>query len=113
VSAPDFAAIIDGEINDYIDWDVPGNAADILAAKVPELCRECEGTGLDYSGNVNHPTECQDCPTIAKLLAIGAAVMSADEANPDSAPSWYVAGEPFMWAAGFDAATSRLRSVQP
>lgn len=49
-----------------------------LAVKVPELCQTCEDGVIDVS-LPPHATprmmECPDCPTIAKLLAIGAEVM--------------------------------------
>ena len=77
MTVPDFAAIID----DYTDWDTPGNASMVLTAKVTELCRTCGGGGCAALGPNGHDGPCRpcpDCPTIAKLLAVGAAVMSAE-----------------------------------
>ena len=50
----------------------------LLTARVRELCPDCEGTGDrmhngECIGACGHP----NAPTIAKLLAIGAAVMTA------------------------------------
>ena len=53
----------------------------ILATRVPQLCQTCEG-----SGKVRNQawmtrgvvwTDCPDCPTVERLLAIGAAVWTA------------------------------------
>ncbi len=81
MSAPDFAAIIAAAALTGDALDHAGHA--VLAAEVPELCPTCGGRGWEVCsvnkyGEPDGAAECLDCPTIAKLLAIGAAVMSAD-----------------------------------
>ncbi len=58
-----------------------GEGVWVLDAKVPELCPDCQGEGVvfcadddDIGDGCDHP----NAPTIAKLLAIGAAVMTAE-----------------------------------
>ncbi len=97
MSAPDFAAILaaaseagtdayfatirtadrtqdGGATQEQLDsaWQVEARTA--LAAKVPELCQTCDGFGCSV---IIEDGDCPDCPTIAHLLAIGAAVMTA------------------------------------
>ena len=122
MSAPDFAAIIDAEIN---DWDAHANARMVLAAKVSELCRACGGGGLVPQCHPEHDAQgedcgcpanfmpCPDCPTIAKLLAIGAAVMSAERRTDptfDTGTWGTVINGEFVWSAD---TLEALRAVQP
>ena len=135
MSAPNFAATLatwelftaaDGEHGIRIR-----EAADLLAAKVPELCTTCGGEALViadrwHEGAIGEMA-CPDCPTIgqllaeavaarelarthgvtpAKLLAIGAAVM-AGISDP-----WYPE-DGDTHDHGWDAAFNYLREVQP
>ena len=102
----DFGAIIS---NSGYAWS--HDYADVLAAKVPDLCPDCHGTGDrmhngECIGACGHPF----APTFAKLLAIGAAVMGDIEPvtaptdhHPDSDPWW----------AGRDSVVRYLRAVEP
>ena len=97
---------------------IPGVAArSALTAKVPGLCWTCGGSGSTMlagaSARNSYPVECHDCPTIGQLLAIGAAVMTADDANPNQAPIHYRGTDHHVWASGWDAALDSLRAVQP
>lgn len=113
MSAPDFAAIL----RTGADSVRYGIAADQIGAqldaRVPELCQTCEGTGLDYGGNINHPTICPDCPTIGQLLAIGAAVMTARMESPEgSGRQGVLLGGEYL-AQSADRTIAYLRAVQP
>lgn len=97
MTAPDFAAIIKhAQPTEHVN-SRSDNARDVLAAKVPELCSTCHGVGticdlrcdncggsaslplgMTCSNHLAKPTPCPDCPTIGKLLAIGAAVIVSD-----------------------------------
>lgn len=66
MTAPDFAAV---------------TAAAQLDARVPALCQTCNGKGT-VPGPADLPFTCPDCPTIGKLLAIGAAVMACPADEP-------------------------------
>jgi hypothetical protein len=136
VTAPDFAAILatwelftaaDGEHGIRIR-----EAADLLAAKVPELCTTCGGEALViadrwHEGAIGEMA-CPDCPTIgqllaeavaarelarthgvtpAKLLAIGAAVMRA---HVDQSEVWFNEDE---WTDEACELIAELRAVQP
>ena len=94
MTAPDFAAIIEDAADDvrvrcgsYCQggtYNTREATALQLAAKVPELCRTCDGGGLVPQCHPGHDTQgedcgcpvnfmpCPDCPTIGQLLAIGA-----------------------------------------
>lgn len=61
----------------------------VLATKVPEACKVCGGAGRICAHStlgmqVRHVVDCgtyrmcDQCPTVAKLLAIGVAVMTAE-----------------------------------
>lgn len=100
MSAPDFAAIL---------FDAFMDGVPALDAKVPDLCQTCggtkrvatPGTSVDYVG-------CPDCPTIAQLLAIGAAVMSAEVSG-----GWIVQLPGQLATNAAELLLSQLRSVQP
>ena len=55
---------------------------DVMTAKVPAACNTCKGTGIESGIDMHGDSDfwdCPDCPTIAKLLAIGTAVMTAQD----------------------------------
>lgn len=99
MSAPDFAAIITARLAQY----------DIGKLEDPSL-RTSEITEDLLTDSIHDlPGE----PTIGQLLAIGAAVMTADDANPNQAPIYYRGTDHHVWASGWDAALDSLRAVQP
>ena len=115
MTAPDFAAILAAHTT-ADGADVP----DQLAAKVPELCRTCDGDGCAALGPNGHDGPCRpcpDCPTIAKLLAIGAAVMSGEIGSEpllasDQAQNRMERDE--LWEeSGRRDLLTQLRAVQP
>lgn len=86
---PDFAAIIHEAAIEGIDsnghYDRDVTRLFVLAATVPALCGTCGGTaGMEEGcprcslGICSAHQPCLYCPTIAKLLAVGAAVMTLD-----------------------------------
>jgi hypothetical protein len=87
----------------------------LLAIRVPQACPTCDGSGIrrytDYlNGYIVGATEpCPDCPTVAKLLAIGAAVMHGIDGSPPDAnhvnQDW--------WIEGWEDAQIALRAVEP
>ena len=92
MTAADFATIIRPLLEpDHRGWKITADG--VLAAKVPELCLACKGLGCTCPGYCERTDDhvCPDCPTIAKLLAIGAAVMTdhgLDEPMGDYAHGW-------------------------
>lgn len=105
MSAPDFAAILTDAADDVRvkcmsycyggSFNVPEAVALQLATKVPELCQVCGGTGerhYEWGGKAGTFDPCPDCPTIARLLAIGVAVMSGRVELPavtfGGTPNW-------------------------
>jgi len=134
MSAPDFAAIIaHATFNVSLLTSTEAHRAALggIAAKVPELCQTCAGESVIYDlrcdncgGSAslplgmtceNHhakPQPCPDCPTIGDLLAIGAAVWTAPDANPNHAPVNHRGTDHHVWASGWDAALVHLRAVQ-
>lgn len=59
-------------------YSPPRAANHALATRVPALCPTCDGTTVTH--NERHEwadISCPDCPTIGRLLAIGAAVMTS------------------------------------
>lgn len=50
----------------------------LLATKVPDLCPDCKGTG-STDLNSTYDCTCPNAPTIARLLAIGEAVWTAEQ----------------------------------
>ncbi len=85
MTAPDFAAIMGGILRQLGVGDGRLSAV-ALAAKVPELCSTCdefERTIRPNGEQVRAYVSCdhREAPTIAKLLAIGAAVMSSQVYN--------------------------------
>lgn len=124
MSAPDFDAIIAEAADDVRvrcmaycyggSFNMPEAVALQLAAKVPKLCQACGGSGYVVESHIlgENVNPCPDCPTIAKLLAIGAAVMTDGFELP--APRGYAhqlsqAG----FAYGVEMAVAHLRAVQP
>jgi hypothetical protein len=83
-------------------------AYEFLATRVPQACPTCKGLGCTCPGYCERADDhvCPDCPTVAKLLAIGAAVMTA--------PTW-VADDWSLraWTDGWNTAHGRLRAVEP
>ena len=95
---PDFAAILH---------------EDQLAAKVPELCPTCGGSG--HTEAIRSPRTpddctCSDAPTIAKLLAIGVAVMTKCAEFDDCA---WTAEQVKRCEFGTHPIIAGLRAVQP
>lgn len=89
-------------------WTVWASAA--LATRVPQACQTCEGDGIRRSEcGAYRPGACPDCPTVAKLLAIGAAVMHGIDGSPPNAnhvnQDW--------WIEGWEDAQVALRAVEP
>jgi hypothetical protein len=88
----------------------------VLAARVPQACPTCEGSGhlgpATGSPQRDYGRACPDCPTVAKLLAIGAAVMTdAIPAQPGFMPPQ---GQAWGWyIEGWNDATAALRAVEP
>lgn len=86
------------------------DAADVtvtaqLATRVPELCATCTaGTTRKC---------CPDCPTIGKLLAIGAAVMSRKIDTESPSFDGYSLGMVEDWTDGANWMLAALRTVQP
>jgi hypothetical protein len=79
-------------------------AHDVLATRVPQACPTCEGDGNRRSEcGAYRPGACPDCPTVAKLLAIGAAVMGFDEL-PQSSDAY---------SDGWNDCLIALRAVEP
>jgi hypothetical protein len=82
-------------------------AYDVLAARVPQACPTCDvcrnGGYTDEVGEfVSISNPCPDCPTVAKLLAIGAAVMTWPE--PDRR---------FYYEQGQGELLDHMRAVEP
>lgn len=100
---PDFTKII-GDVGSPPHTSRTGEyrAAHLLATKVPKvgdtiLCQTCKGTGGELR---NYPEpfgdvweDCDDCPTIADLLRVGARTWSEPERDESgghvSTPEWY------------------------
>jgi hypothetical protein len=76
-------------------WDLWSDT--FLAARVPQACPTCEGAG-EWVYDMERVV-CDHCPTVAKLLAIGAAVMTWE-------PHVVAAGESLLWQTS-------LRAVEP
>jgi hypothetical protein len=96
VNGVDWQTLIDRELFEQFEGsgELPC-ARDLLATRVPQLCEWCEGRGwLDDLDNDGATVPCPDCPTVERLLAIGAAVM-----------------DPQLWLD--DAILEWLRSVTP
>ena len=114
MSAPDFAAIIAPRQTFTASDGVAGirirEASELLAARVPALCTTCGGTTVTH--NERHEwadIQCPDCPTIGRLLAIGAAVMTAE-----SSEDGWVVQLPGQLATNFSVPLlTQLREVQP
>ena len=112
---PDFAAIL-YDAADPVPVSYSGQyplqvAVDLqLAARVPALCTTCGGTTVTH--NERHEwadIQCPDCPTIGRLLAIGAAVMTAE-----SSEDGWVVQLPGQLATNFSVPLlTQLREVQP
>jgi len=70
MTAPDFAAILGA---------VSSDGPEMLAAQVPELCAVCAGSVMAAAERERYGfwDSCPDCPTIAHLIAIGAAAWTA------------------------------------
>ena len=91
-------------------------ASEAMALRIAELCPDCDDEGdrptgqIDRQGNPYiEPCTHQAAPTIAKLLAIGAAVIAVES----SADGWIVQlpGHPATNTA--QLLLAQLRSVQP
>jgi hypothetical protein len=105
---------ISAEYGDPWDYNVTGNVATL---RVPQACPTCDvcrnGGYTDEVGEfVSISNPCPDCPTVAKLLAIGAAVMTdAIPAQPGFTPPQ---GQAWDWyIEGWNDATAALRAVDP
>ena len=92
MTAPDFAAILGA---------VSSDGPEMLAAQVPELCAVCAGSVMAAAERERYGfwDSCPDCPTIVRLLAIGAAVWTGADNYDES--------------ACFQATCVALRAVQP
>jgi hypothetical protein len=66
--------LFDAPGSDFTSRQAAAAGASVLAAKVVQLCTACGGSIL-HDQVALRDIGCPDCPTIAKLLAIGAAVM--------------------------------------
>jgi hypothetical protein len=79
----------------------------VLATRVPQACPTCDGSGwTSWQTPEMHGPQvwlCPDCPTVAKLLAIGAAVMGFDEL-PQSSDAY---------SDGWNDCLIALRAVEP
>lgn len=127
MTVPDFAAIMADAADDVRvscmaycyggSFNVPEAVALQLAAKVPQLCQTCGGTqriaapegrgdGLPDPGWC---APCPDCPTIARLLAIGAAVMTATLERSE----WVALDGDKDLTRVAGTLLARLRAVQP
>lgn len=80
-----------------------------LTDKRPDLCPTCDGASMVRNRSRSGDThiDCPDCPTIGRLLAIGAAVMTGA-----------INGQPFdfdrsSYRQGIDDCLAELRAVQP
>jgi hypothetical protein len=91
--------LLRGEPTVVTSWEL-GDADIILATRVPQACPTCGGSGIKMFPAPILGVDCPDCPTVAKLLAIGAAVMTLDEDSFSSEPFWY-------------DIIDRLRAVEP
>ena len=87
MTAPDFAAILTHALYNRAPVQTDPYVADALAtlaARVPEACQTCGGSGGVgpewYTHNIGDP--CPDCPTIGTLLAYGWNVATARGENP-------------------------------
>ena len=123
MSTPDFAAILSRITAGFHGQQMPHVQADaLLAAKVPELCRTCGGDGLVPQCHPEHDAQgedcgcpanfmpCPDCPTIATLLAIGAAVMTARMLRDSQRYRTECLGRRDAYS---DDLLARLQSVEP
>jgi len=126
MTAPDFAAILRTGA-DSVRYGIAADQIDAqLAAKVPELCQTCEGDGWvaepahhchggSCTNQCGEPiqADCDDCPTIGRLLAIGTAVMTARMESPEgSGRQGVLLGGEYL-AQSADRTIAYLRAVQP
>jgi hypothetical protein len=80
-------------------------AALLLATTVPQACPTCLGVGmLRFTSDKGWTDPCTDCPTVAKLLAIGAAVMAWQQEEPGPRKAYRVARHILI---------DELRAVEP
>lgn len=96
---------------------------EVLAAKVPDLCPDCNGDpdGLypkrfPDGGRASWPCDHRHAPSVGKLLAIGAAVMTAniEEADQDGLQGVFInADSPIQMTVWRDAGhlLTELRTV--
>jgi len=107
VTGVDFAALMERAAWGGGDPDTV--IAYALAASVPQLCQTCEGQGVVFCADADDIGDaCDDCPTVERLLAIGAAVMTARPTGNGFVQ--LTDGTSDCWA---DHTLAALRSVTP